>query len=95
MRENKKFDDLDQFLCREHYKRIKGSLFDPVKLQKLKLNSSFYASSLFKLECFVDGLLSNAETPFVPWSYRGGHKECVFRSKGTTHSRPMRPPIPF
>ena len=80
MSENKKLDDLDQVLCQEHYKKIRGSLFDPVKLQKLKLNSSFYASSLFKLECFVDALLSNAEIPFVPWSYRGGQREFVFNT---------------
>jgi len=80
MSENIKLSDLDQFLCQEHYKKIRGSLFDPVKLQKLKLNSSFYASSLFKLECFVDDLLSNADTPFVPWSYRGGQREFVFNT---------------
>ena len=36
---------------------------------------------------------NNSQDNDVKASYN--QDNCVFRSKGTTHSRPMRPPIPF
>jgi hypothetical protein len=57
-------NDFDRFLCKEHYKRISDSLFDPVKLQKPKLRS-YFAEQLSELERFVDELLQDDETPFV------------------------------
>jgi hypothetical protein len=64
MSENERRNDLDSFLCKEHYKKISGSLFDSVKLQKPNI-SSYFAEQLFELERFVDELLQDDETPFV------------------------------
>lgn len=53
-------------LCRYIYnKRINDSIFDPTKLKKLKLSSKFFSWKLGMLECFVDDLLLNIDTPFA------------------------------
>ena len=81
MRENEKFDRLDRNLCQRLYKKeLYDSLFDPTKLQNLKFGSKFYASQLFELECFVDELQSNDETPFVQCFGNGGRKEYAHAS---------------
>lgn len=73
MRENEQSDRLDRALGRRlYYRELYDSLFDATKLNTTKFRNKtagckFYAGQLFKLECFVDELLSNDEIPFVPY----------------------------
>lgn len=72
----KKNNRLDRNLCEFFYREyLYDSLFDQRKIQQKRFNSKFWANQLFKLDCFVDELLSNDETPFVPYLGRNGAKE--------------------
>jgi hypothetical protein len=72
-------NDFDRFLCKEHYKKISDSLFDPAKLQEPKLRS-YFAEQLSELESFVDGLLTNDETPFVAGLDKYGKIQYAFNT---------------
>jgi hypothetical protein len=80
-------NDFDRVLCKEHYKKISDSLFDPVKLQKPKLNSKLRAIKLFELESFVDELLTNDETPFVASLDELGKRQYAFSTLASRYFR--------
>jgi hypothetical protein len=65
-------DRFDRVLCRKiYYHDLYDSLFDTTafdakKRQNITLSCKNHASALYKLECFVEDLLSNQEPPFKP-----------------------------
>ena len=76
MCKNEKNNRLNKKYCRFLYQQFfYDSLYDPTKLRSVALRSRIYALTFSNLECFVDELLSNNETPFVPCLGKGGRKE--------------------
>jgi len=60
-----KLDRLDKPFCRDLYHTRYHSIFECTELYRWKFSHDYFAGHLYKLETFVDELLSNDEIPFV------------------------------
>ena len=79
-------DRLDRSLCHLVYKTECESLFDTGNIQKYRHPKRFYSHQLYKLECFIEDLISDIEkTPFMPRISRGGRKEYDFTKLAETY----------
>lgn len=91
MRKIKESDRFDRILCRKIYHDdLYASLFDTTKFdaekrRNIKITCQFHAHQLFKLECFVDELLSNEEPPFKLRSGNADSKDYDRTSLATTY----------
>ena len=75
MRKNEKDDLINRDFCEElSYQKSYDPSVDTIKLRNSEFHPKIYKYFLSTLECFVNDLLLNDETPFVPYIGDNGEK---------------------
>ena len=84
--ESRESDRLDRSFCQFVYKTECESLFDTEDIQTYRHPKRFCSHQLYKLECFIDDLISSIEkTPFMPRISRSGKNEYDFTELAKTY----------